>query len=553
MAEKCDGKEHKTKTVLPPYARALSPLTRRILVVNIVPVVLLAGGLLLLDQYRAELIKTELDSMRVQADMIAAALGENAVIPATGAEAGPGGPALPPNVTLIVRRLAESSGVRARLFDTTGALIADTRYLNGPTGTVQIVELPPPDPGDGLIGDILERLDAISHHFPWYEAPSPYGERIVQRASHYAETATALEGERAWGIRRLNRERQIFTVATPVQHYKHVMGALMLSKDSHGVDDAILDVRIAILEVSAAVLALTVLLSLYLGSTIARPIRRLAGAAERVRKSLNRQHTIPDISARDDEIGELAIALRDMTDALWRRMDAIESFAADVAHEIKNPLTSLQSAVETAARIDDPERKARLMDIIADDVGRLDRLITDIADASRLDSELSRTEPEPVDVGAMLETLADMHAATATDGAPKLRLDLAPEVQKGQMTVPGMESRLVQVFRNLIGNAVTFSPPDGTITVSGGPEDGTLVVTIDDQGPGIPPGKENAIFDRFYTERPAAEKFGTHSGLGLSISRQIVAAHGGTLTAENLTGAGGRILGARFTVHLPRA
>ena len=546
MAAKDDGTEDRPK-VVPPDARALSPLTRRILVVNLLPVVMLAGGLLFLDQYRAELVKGEIDALRVQAEMIAAALGESVADSAVGTDAPP---TIPRSVNPILRRLAATSGVRARLFDTTGALVADTRFLSGPTSSVQIIVLPPPEPGEGIVADVLEWMDAIGRRMPWYEAPPPYGEELVQRASHYAETATALEGETAWGIRQLNRDRQIFSVATPVQHYKHVLGALMLSRDSKTVDDSMLDVRIAILEVAAAVLALTVLLSLYLGGTIARPIRRLAHAAERMRKSLNRQQALPELGERDDEIGELAIALRDMTDALWRRMDAIERFAADVAHEIKNPLTSLQSAVETAARIDDPERKAKLMDIIADDVGRLDRLISDISAASRLDSELSRSETAPVDVGAMLETLADMHAAThpAAD-APKLRLDLAP----GQMIVPGMESRLVQVFRNLLANAISFSPEGGAITFSGAPENGTLVVTIDDQGPGIPPGKEDAIFDRFYSERPAAEKFGTHSGLGLSISRQIIAAHGGTLTAENLMGAGGRVLGARFTVRLPRA
>jgi len=296
-------------------------------------------------------------------------------------------------------------------------------------------------------------------------------------------------------------------------------------------------------------LLLTILLSLYLASTIAHPIRRLAHAAEQVRKSHNRQHRIPKMKDRDDEIGELANALADMTDALWRRMDAIESFAADVAHEIKNPLTSLQSAVETIARINDPARKDQLMAIISDDVARLDRLISDISEASRLDAELSRAETTPVNLAAMLETLVDMHAATAEAHAPQIRLDLADD----DLTVPGMEGRLVQVFRNLIGNAITFSPAGGVITIAGGREDEDVdvVITIDDQGPGLPAGKEDAIFDRFYTERPSGEKFGTHSGLGLSISRQIIDALHGSITAETLRGAGDRALGARFTVRLP--
>jgi two-component system sensor histidine kinase ChvG len=231
-------------------------------------------------------------------------------------------------------------------------------------------------------------------------------------------------------------------------------------------------------------------------------------------------------------------------------MDAIERFAADVAHEIKNPLTSLRSAVETAARIKDIDQQRKLMSIIQDDVGRLDRLISDISDASRLDAELSRSHREPVDLAGMLSTLADVHATTAADGGPKLVL----EIMDGEkLSVQGMEGRLVQVFRNLIANAVTFSPPGGAIRITASRDRKAAVVTIDDEGPGIPPGKEEAIFQRFYTERPQGEKFGTHSGLGLSISQQIVDAHDGTIRASNRLGADGKILGARFTVTLPAA
>lgn len=544
-----DIDKDKASAKLPPDERTLSPLTRRILAVNILPVLTLAGGLLFLDQYRDELLRAELDAMRVQADMIAAALGENAIIPRLPVGRELHQPRFPPNATHVLRRLAQLSGVRARLFANDGALIADTRLLNGPTGAVQVIELPPPDPTESLLERAIEFVARIERSLPWYEAPPPYGETTKQRASDYAESSTALEGERAWGIRTLNRHRQVLSFATPVQHYKHVMGALMLSRDSQVVDEAVLDVRIAIVEVFLVVLGLTVLLSLYLGGTIARPIRQLAHAAELVRKSHNRRHRLPEMRGRDDEIGELAAALSDMTDALWRRMDAIESFAADVAHEIKNPLTSLQSAVETVARIDDADHKAQLMAIIADDVARLDRLITDISEASRLDAELSRAEIQPVDLGAMLETLADMHAATASDDAPQIRIERGD----GDLTVPALEGRLVQVFRNLIGNAVTFSPPGGVITIACARDATAIVATVDDQGPGLPPGKEDAIFQRFYTERPASEKFGTHSGLGLSISRQIVDALGGSIMAETLRGAGGRALGARFTVTLPTA
>jgi two-component system sensor histidine kinase ChvG len=230
-------------------------------------------------------------------------------------------------------------------------------------------------------------------------------------------------------------------------------------------------------------------------------------------------------------------------------MSAIESFAADVAHEIKNPLSSLRSAVETATRIEDPQKQRRLMAIVLDDVQRLDRLITDISDASRLDAELSRIELEPVDIAAMLRALVDVHEAAGGEGAPRLALEL-PERGR-DLTVPGIETRLSQVFRNVIANAVSFSPPSGEIRLVARHDGRGVLVTVEDQGPGIPEEKLTAIFDRFYSERPLGEKFGTHSGLGLSISKQIVEAHRGMIWAENRRDASGAVIGARFSIHLP--
>jgi two-component system sensor histidine kinase ChvG len=311
----------------------------------------------------------------------------------------------------------------------------------------------------------------------------------------------------------------------------------------------VFETRRDILKVFSVTLLITVLLSIYLAGSIARPIRQLAAAAERVRRDHSRRHKIPDMARRNDEIGELAGSLKDMTEALWLRMDAIESFAADVAHEIKNPLTSLRSAVETTARLKDPEQQRKLMVIIQEDVTRLDRLISDISDASRLDAELSRAETGDVDLTAMLETLADIHNSTQTTGHPvQLQAKASLHVH-----VAGMEGRLAQVFRNLISNAQSFSPEDGAILVSLTTDGAYAVVQVDDDGRGIPAGKESAIFERFYTERPGGEKFGTHSGLGLSISRQIVEAHGGSIAATNRTGADGNVQGARFTVRLPLA
>jgi two-component system sensor histidine kinase ChvG len=336
-----------------------------------------------------------------------------------------------------------------------------------------------------------------------------------------------------------------------------VLGAVMLSTTSREIEEELRTVRLELMRIFGVTLLVTVLLSLYLASTIARPIRRLANAAQRAR-GRGARIEIPEITGRNDEIGELAGSLREMTDALWQRMSAIESFAADVAHEIKNPLSSLRSAVETAARIDDPAKQRQLMAIVQDDVERLDRLITDISDASRLDAELSRLEMSPTDIGAMLRALVEMHEATRAEGAPRLVLELPtdPHGRSRPLVVPGIESRLSQIFLNVIANAVSFSPPDGEIRIRAALDGRAVLVAVEDQGPGIPPDKLTAIFDRFYSERPAGEKFGTHSGLGLSISKQIVEAHRGRIWAENRAGGpggegGGGNRGARFLIRLP--
>jgi two-component system sensor histidine kinase ChvG len=346
----------------------------------------------------------------------------------------------------------------------------------------------------------------------------------------------------------------VISVAVPLQRYKEVLGAVLLSITNSEIEDELRTVRLELLRLFGAAVLVTLLLSFYLAGTIARPVRRLAASAERA-QSRGARVEIPDFTDRGDEIGDLSGSLRAMTDELWQRMSAIESFAADVAHEIKNPLSSLRSAVETAIRIEDPQKQRRLMAVILDDIQRLDRLISDISDASRLDAELSRIEVEPTDIAAMLRALVDIHEATLEEGAPRLVLDLpgdGPGRGRG-LVVAGIESRLSQVFLNLIANAVSFSPPGGEIRLRAIVDGRAVLITIDDSGPGIPEDKLNAIFDRFYSERPAGEKFGTHSGLGLSISKQIVEAHRGRIWAENRRDANGVVCGARLAVRLPLA
>ncbi len=544
-----------------PARRLVSPLTRRILAINILALGILAAGLLFLGEYRQTLIETEIESLGVQAEMFATALGEGAFPPNNRS----GQQLVSEIANRIVRRLVETTGTRARLFRNDGTLAADSRRLIGRGGMVRVEELPPPGSGHGVIPAALDVYDRLMRRLTRQSVLPLYREQSRQHARDYPEIIAALSGRPAKMVRSAGGDRLILSVAVPVQRYKHVLGALMLTRGSQVIENALLDVRIAILEIFAAALAVTILLSMYLAGTIVRPIRRLAAAAERVRHDHGREHSIPDFAGRNDEIGELAVSLAEMTEALWLRMDAIESFASDVAHEIKNPLTSLRSAVETTARLKDPEQQSKMMAIIQEDVIRLDRLISDISDASRLDAELSRAETETVDIGAMLTVLVDLHDATDKSGV-RMRLE-AIDPENGPLTVNGIEIRLAQVFRNLFANASSFSEPESSITVTTSREDGWITIDIDDEGPGLPPGKEEAIFERFYTQRRDSEKFGTHSGLGLSISRQIVEAHGGQLTGANRTGppdgtpdgtpdgapddSGGTVLGARFTVHLP--
>jgi two-component system sensor histidine kinase ChvG len=519
-------------------------LAQQMLAVNLFAVALLGGGMFYLDRYERGLIDTELQALTTQGGIIAAALAEGAVLQDPGET--------PELVTSLaqgmMRSLVEPARIRARLFQLDYSLMADSRGFGGLTGSIQIQPLPPPDTtGPSIFDEIVDDASNMLRariHYP------PYIEHAHQVATDYPEAVQALDGRTSEAVRSDGETRAlVLSVAVPIRRYKQVLGAVLVSTGSANLDRQVNSVRTDILRLSLIGLAVTILLSLYLAGTIARPVRRLARAAQAVRQGNGRKVEIPDFSRRHDEIGELSVALTAMTGALWRRMDAIERFAADVAHELKNPLSSLRSAVETAARIEDPAKQRRLMAIIHDDVERLDRLITDISDASRLDAEMSRLERAPVALGPMLGTLAEVREATRAGDGPTV--SVARTDPGDTLAVLGKESRLVQVFQNLLHNAVSFSPPGGRIVINGGRDGDDIAVMIEDDGPGIPDGKLEAIFDRFYTERPAGEKFGTHSGLGLAISKQIVEAHGGNIIAENRRDGTGNVVGARFTVRLP--
>ncbi|MBE9555797.1 MAG: stimulus-sensing domain-containing protein [Proteobacteria bacterium] len=525
--------------------RLISPLTRKVLAVNFIAVLIPVAGFLSLGEYRDSLIETEMDALKTQGEVFAGAIGEGAIATTLSGDQILD---IPPSQQ-IVRRLSESNAVRARLFLPDGELAADSRLLVAGGGIIHIQVLPPLSERRPFLDPIIDMLDWLPRR---HDLP-PYREAPMQNATDYEEAMGALRGETSNALRLTDvGGNYILSVAVPVQRYRQVLGALMLSKNGDDIDRAVRSLRLVVLQVFAGALLITSLLSIYLAGTIARPVRRLAEAAEKVRRDIGRQnHTIPDLTGRGDEIGDLSGSFRAMTQELQAQLDAIERFAADVSHELKNPLTSLRSAVETAARVKDQKKQRQLLAIVQDDVRRLDRLITDISDASRLDAELSRAQSLEIDIAIMLTTLADMHQTTSSSKkVPEFVLKL--DRVKG-LTVSGMEDRLVQIFHNLIGNAVSFSPPGGKLNVSARLDGDMVEILVEDEGPGLPEGKLEAIFDRFYSERPSDEKFGTHSGLGLSISKQIVEAHRGTIQAENIPGSDGMPAGACFIVRLPFA
>lgn len=535
--------------------RFVPPLLRRVLIINALPLALLVAVLLYLDQYQNGLLLAEVAALREQARIYSGALSEAAVKVDSSDQ-----PHLDADLARpLLRRLTEPTpNAQARLYGPDGSLIADSRVREGTGGAIVTEPLPPPAQRGwlvSLVGHVYDGLLALLPHSDQITqldtgptAAGPDWQPDVKEEVRL--TGAPQPREMPPYIRRTEDNRLLVTVAEPVQSSRATVGIVLLTREAREVDDSLMAVRLSILGLFALALGLTVLLSWYLALTIARPILRLARAAEQMREGGGRTGAVPAaLLARTDEIGELSHALSASARALWTRMDAIERFAADVAHEIKNPLSSIRSAIETLAHIADPEKQRRLLAIIAEDVGRLDRLISDISDASRVDAELSRVAAEPIDVAPILATLAEIGETTRRNDDPHTLLT-PPE---GATRVLAVEDRLVQVLRNLIGNAQSFSPPGGAIRLALRECPDDIEISVADEGPGIPEAKLEHVFDRFYSERPQGERFGQHSGLGLSISRQIVEALKGKISAENRRDPTGKILGARFTVHLPKA
>ena len=529
----------------------ISPLMRRILLVNIVSPALLFATLFYLNQYQSGLLAAGVSALREQARAYAGALDERAV-----KEIETDNPTIVPELARpMLRRLTQPSPfMEAKLFAADGSIIADSAVREGEGGIVTSETLPAvAEPGitpkivDALY-DLMLRLMGSSSQVPSGSGPEWQPDIGQTVASLNSDPDTDLPPS----IRRGPNRQLLVSVTVPLIHNNHLLGVILVTREATEVDNSVRQVRMSLLGLFILALLITVMLSAYLSRTIARPILRLAAAALAMREGKGRRINDlgTDLLERNDEMGQLANALHASTLALWDRMDAIDRFAADVAHEIKNPLSSIRSAIETLRRIEDPTQQKKLLTIIGDDVRRLDRLITDISDASRVDAELSRVRLEPVDCAVMMCTLGEIYEATRDEDEDPLIVVQSPA---SGLMVMGEERRLVQVIRNLIGNAKSFSPPGGTITLSARETGNVIELTVEDEGPGIPEANLEHIFDRFYSERPVGEAFGTHSGLGLSISRQIVEALHGRISAENRRDMEGSLLGARFVVRLPKA
>jgi two-component system sensor histidine kinase ChvG len=500
----------------PPASR----LGRLILALNLLGLAVLIVGALVLNELRRGLVEARIDSLTTQGELMASLIDQAATV-------GEPVPALDAARASEILQLLANPGVqRARLFDPQGQVIADSDWI---ANRVEEGVLPPARPRGG----------AARPESSGKPRASP-GQTALR-----AEIAGALEGRRVAGVRLADPSGRVVSVSFPIRHVQAVLGVLTV--EAGDVDSIIARQRAALAPFILLSIGVTLLSSALLTSLVALPVRRLARAADRVRLSRVRSISLPDLARRKDELGDLTRSLEAMTDAQSERMGAIERFAADVAHEIRNPLTSLRSAVETLDLVSDPDARARLQGVIQQDVQRMDRLVTDISNASRLDAELSREAPRSFDLGRLLDELVGVYSATRRDGDAEVLLS-QPE---GETPVLGREGPLGQVFRNLIDNARSFSPPGGSVRLFLTREAGITEVRVEDDGPGIPPENLETVFERFYTSRPRGSAFGGNSGLGLSIARQIVEAQGGTLRAENRLGEAGERAGACFRVRLP--
>lgn len=499
-------------------------LTTRILAVNILAIILLGGGFFYLDTYRSRLVDTRIDVMEHQMARLDEALES----------------ARPDRRQHLIDDFTRATESRLRFYAADGRLLADSFKTGPATYTLRDPDLQPWK---------RDAARAMDRGIDWIVgAPSypDFREPDVDRGQSWPEVAETMKSGEGTTRFRYAPERTPLLSATRIVDLD-APEVMLMTLNARDITKTVRAERFRLAVVVSMVLLASVLLSLFLARTIVRPLRRLARAAVRVRLGRAREVVVPRLPSRRDEIGTLARALSDMTQALRERIDAGEHFAADVTHELKNPIASVRSAIEGLGRVTTEEQRAQLLTIADEDVRRLDRLVSDISEASRVDAQLSRTHFEPVDVGMMIESMLAGRAARAEQGQPSPRLAFA-RPRKDTTMVMGDGHRLERAIDNIIDNAISFSPAGGLVCISATRLGDEVHIRIDDDGPGIDPEQREAIFRRFHSERPSGEAFGRHSGLGLAIARTIIEGHAGTISARDRDD--GRP-GASFLITLP--
>lgn len=497
-------------------------LKARILAVNIFALAILAGSLFYLDSFRSRLTAARLAQAETEVRIIADAIAV----------------AAPEARQPLLRELGEDSGARLQIYSASGALALDS--WSGAVPTYALRD-PSDEPWVKAVAQVLDDgIDAIvGARRPPLFTPPPR-----DRLSAWPEAVAALRnGTSLTSLRRAPDGTAFISAAAPTAIGQR--SVLLLTANDRDIRRIVRSERLTLGFILAGTVLLSVLLSLFLARTIARPLRRLALAAHRVRLGRSREVDVPLLPARRDEIGRLARALHDMTQSLRYRIDATEAFAADVTHELKNPLASLRSAVDSLDRVEDPESRRQLLDVIRHDVRRLDRLIVDVAEVSRLDAELSRARFEPVDLGQMIESLLGLWEARGSERGVRLAF---ARPRSGTALVMGEESRLARVFDNLVDNAISFCPQGGLVEICAMSSGSKVIVSVEDEGPGVPEDARETIFNRFHSIRPEGEAFGRHSGLGLAIAKAIVEGHDASISVEDRHDGK---TGARFVIRFP--
>jgi len=495
-----------------------------------------------MNRFEVGLINAKVDNLKSLGSTITTVIGEQAT--------GFGGTAQldVDGARQVLRGVNVQEGWRVRLHDKSGELVADTSRLND-AFTVEtldpILEERPDRPKQEIWRENIRGwIDDKLHNLPWRKA-----RRESLRRNLKAEVRAGLEGESSYGQRFDSDDNLIVTVSLPIRRVQQVLGVVTV--ESSDVGSIVTAERQALAPIIALAFLAMFLTSFGLTLFISLPMRRLARAAEIVTRSAKKRDAIPDLSHRRDEIGDLSLVLRDMTEGLYSRIDDIADFAADVAHEIKNPLTSLRSASDTLRVAKSKEQREKLVDIIQQDVSRMDRLISDISKASKVDANLARETAQTLDVGEIAANIVEFYEQTRSKEGTQVVNESTID-ENAPIYIRAYETPFAQVLRNLIDNALTFSPDTGQVIVTAKKDGKRVLFTVEDQGPGIPEDNLETVFERFYTQRPKGASFGSHSGLGLAICRQIITAHRGKIFAENRMDSEGKILGARFTVDVPR-